>query len=86
MSAIEDFNKKVINEFIVSITDRVFLMIQENRDLMLEYLRLVSDTSLDDVNKSLGKAVKERLRLENGEIEDNPDSSLIKSYTMHWIR
>jgi hypothetical protein len=83
MSAITDFNNKVINEFVESISDRVFIMIEEDKDLMLEYLRLVSDTSLDEVNTSLGLAVKELLKLENIEIEEEPDSFLIRSYTKH---
>ncbi|MDP8240508.1 MAG: hypothetical protein P9X24_15560 [Candidatus Hatepunaea meridiana] len=85
MSAIEEFNNKVIDKFVDSITDRVFLMIQEDRYLMLEYLRLVSNESLDSVNMSLGKAVKNRLNLGNAEEEEKPQSSLIKSYTKHVI-
>ena len=86
MSAIEDFNEKVIDTFIDSITDRVFLMIEKDRDLMLEYLRLVSNKTLDTVNMSLGMAVKERLNLDNDGEEENPRCSLIKSYTKHSIQ
>ncbi len=77
--------QKVIDNFIDSITDRVFLMIQNGQDLMLEYLRLVSNNTLDTVNKSLGKAVKERQKLENDDRELEPDSSMIKSYMRHRI-
>ncbi|MBT7789180.1 MAG: hypothetical protein HN757_09920 [Calditrichaeota bacterium] len=83
MSAITEFNKKVINEFVESITDRVFLMIEDDKDLMAEYLRLISDNTLNAVNTSLGLAVKELLKLENIEIEEEPDSFLIRSYTKH---
>lgn len=86
MTRTTDFNNKVIDRFVDSITDRVFLMIQEDRDLMLEYLRLISDSTLDDVNKSLGKAVRQRLNLENDSIEvKEVKSTLIKSYTRHKI-
>ena len=83
MSAITEFNKKVINEFVESITDRVFLMIEDDKDLMAEYLRLISDNTLNAVNTSLGLAVKELLKLENIEIEEEPASFLIRSYTKH---
>lgn len=64
MSQISEFSDKVLSRFADSITDYVFLTIQDDRELMLEYLRLVSDTKLDTVNQQIGKKVKERFGLQ----------------------
>ena len=83
MSQISVFVDKVLNKFSDSITDHVFLTIQEDRELMLEYLRLISDTKLDTVNQQIGRKVKERFRLTNEpQRQDAPKSTLIKSHQM----
>lgn len=51
--AISILNKKITNE--------VFLIIQNNRVLMHEYLRAVESDGLDTVNKTIGKVVKRLL-------------------------
>ncbi len=81
MSQISTFADKVLSKFTDSITDYVFLTIQDDRDLMLEYLRLVSDTKLDTVNQQIGRKVKERLDLTKApQRQDSPKSTLIKSH------
>ena len=83
MSQISDYVDKVLDKFADSITDQVFLTIQEDRELMLEYLRLVSDTKLDTVNQQIGKNVKDRFRLtKSPHRQDAPRSTLIKSHQM----
>lgn len=72
-SVISQLNKKITNE--------VFLIIQNDRALMLEYLRAVENEGLDHVNQTIGRAVKEAYNLVNvNEREDNPSCSLIQSH------
>jgi len=81
MAEIKDFSDKVLDKFVEAITDNVFLTIQEDRELLQEYLRLVSDKGLDTVNQQFGKAVKKRFNLDNApRRQDNPKSFLIKSH------
>jgi hypothetical protein len=83
VSQISDFVDKVLDKFTDSITDQVFLTIQEDRELMLEYLRLVSDTKLDTVNQQIGKKVRFRFNLDKApRRQDAPKSTLIKSHQM----
>jgi len=71
--AIRRMNKKITNE--------IFLIIQSNRDLMKEYLRAVESNGLDNVNQTIGKAVKKAYKLENiNDREDNPLCTLIQSH------
>jgi hypothetical protein len=77
---INNFAEKVIDLFSKEITDQVFLMIENDKFLFQEYLRLVSDTKLDTVNQIIGKKVKERYKLHNLTRRDRPKSKLIKSH------
>lgn len=71
--AISRLNRRITNE--------VFLTIQNDRDLMREYLRAVEGSSLDTVNQTIGKTVKQRYGLINlNEREDNPSCTLIQSH------
>ena len=81
VSEVSAFADKVLSRFSDSITDYVFLTIQNDRELMLEYLRLVSDTKLDTVNQQIGKKVKDHFNLKNAPSrQDSPQSTLIKSH------
>ena len=71
--AIAILNKRITNE--------VFLTIQNNRTLMIEYLRAVQDQGLDTVNQTIGKEVKAAYKLVNvNDREDNPSCTLIQSH------
>jgi hypothetical protein len=71
--AIKKMNKKITNE--------IFLIIQNNRDLMKEYLRAVENSSLDTVNQTIGKEIKKTYGLVNcNNREDNPFCTLIQSH------
>lgn len=71
--AIGILNKKITNE--------VFMTIQNDRSLMLEYLRAVEDNGLDSVNQIIGKEVKAVYKLTNiDEREDKPTCTLIQSH------
>lgn len=71
--AISRLNRRITNE--------VFLTIQNDRDLMQVYLRAVEGSSLEAVNQTIGKTVKQRYGLTNlNEREDNPSCTLIQSH------
>ena len=55
---LENFIKRVISLKNRTITDEIFLLIQHDRDLMQNYLRLVENEGLNQVNRQIGKAVK----------------------------
>ncbi|MBA7667737.1 hypothetical protein ES703_75835 [subsurface metagenome] len=71
--AIRKMNKQITNE--------IFLIIQNDRELMHEYLRAVEESGLDTVNQTIGKEVKSSYQLVNiDDREDNPDCTLIQSH------
>lgn len=73
VAAIKMLNKRITNE--------VFLIIQNDRELMYEYLRLVESLGLDSVNQAIGKEVKKQYGLTNvDDREDNPSCTLIQSH------
>ncbi|MCK9560483.1 MAG: hypothetical protein M0R44_08580 [Candidatus Marinimicrobia bacterium] len=81
MSEITDFTAIVFSKFDKTITDKIFLFIQNDKELMSKYLRLIEIKSLDTVNQQIGKAIKKRFNLENIiEREYEPISTLIKSH------
>jgi hypothetical protein len=72
-AAIEKMNKRITNE--------VFLIIQNDRKLMHDYLRTVEEHGLDSVNQQIGKAIKAAYHLTNiNDREDNPNCTLIQSH------
>ena len=71
--AIGKMNKQITNE--------IFMIIQNNRELMYEYLRAVEANGLDSVNQMIGKEVKIAYQLTNiDDREDNPSCTLIQSH------
>ena len=79
----EQFAQKVTDKFNEELTDLVFQYIENDAELMNDYLRLVSDKDLDTVNKALGRKIKEKFGVENLERNNKPKSKLIQSYTKH---
>jgi hypothetical protein len=72
-AAIARLNRRITNE--------VFLTIQNDRELMLHYLRAVEKDGLDTVNQQIGRAVKAAYQLMNAnERENNPSCTLIQSH------
>ncbi len=63
-----------------TITDEIFFLIQNDRKLMHLYLRLVEEKGLDQVNQTIGRAVKVRFDLTNDVRQHHPKSTLIQSY------
>ncbi len=77
----EKIAKKAIRKMNERITNEIFLIIQNDRDLMREYLRAIENSSLDIVNQTIGKAVKSEYKLANmNDREDNPSCTLIQSH------
>ena len=71
--AIGKMNKQITNE--------IFMIIQNNRELMYEYLRAVEANGLDSVNQTIGKEVKTAYQLTNiDDREDNPSCTLVQSH------
>lgn len=63
------------------ITNEIFMIIQNNPELMQEYLRAVEVNGLDLVNKIIGKEIKNAYRLTNiDDREDDPCCTLIQSH------
>jgi hypothetical protein len=79
---IKDFVDEVISCKNKTITDEVFLLIQNNKDFMQKYLALVEEKGLGVVNRYIGQAVwrKYNLTPETGRINTEPGSTLISSY------
>lgn len=48
MTELGKFKQKIIDRFSVTITDRMFLMIQNDRELMQEYLYLLEKHKLSE--------------------------------------
>jgi len=77
----KEIAEKAIKIMDKKITNEIFLIIQNNRNLMQEYLRAVKEEGLDTVNQTIGKKIKQFYHLENINIrEDNPSCTLIKSH------
>lgn len=78
---IEQFVSQVLHEFALSITDKVFLLIQNDPEIMREYLHLIEKKGVRAVNTYIGKAVKKRFDLTDvPEREITPKSTLILSH------
>lgn len=72
-AAIARLNRRITNE--------VFLTIQNDQELMFQYLRAVEAQGLDTVNQQIGKTVKASYQLINvAERENNPSCTLIQSH------
>ncbi|HCT93309.1 MAG: hypothetical protein A2X19_00490 [Bacteroidetes bacterium GWE2_39_28] len=75
---IADAAIKILNQ---KITNEIFLIIQNDRELMHNYLRAVESNGLDNVNQTIGKEVKKAYKLKNlNDREDNPTCTLIQSH------
>jgi hypothetical protein len=79
--AIIDLFKKASSILNDRLTDELFLIIQDDKRLMHEYLRLVESEGLDTVNKNLGKLVKTHYKMTNSnKRKKDPKSTLILSH------
>ena len=85
MNEIESFTENAISKVIAEITDRVFLEVQNNPELMQNYLQMLETKDARSINAEIGKYIRVRLGLTNIGREDSPKSTLIKSYEKHGL-
>ena len=85
MNEIKAIAEKALLKIVEDITDFVFLEIQSDRDLMQEYIRLLKESDAEGMNAVIGKHIKERLNLTNIGRENEPESTLIKTYEKHGL-
>jgi len=77
----QDIARESIARFNKRITNEIFLGIQNDRDLMKEYLEVVHERGVATVNRDIGKKVKKAYHLENmNDRDDNPSCTLIQSH------
>lgn len=77
----KDLANRAISVMNKRITNEIFIIIQNDKDLMHDYLRLVETEGLDRVNQEVGKAVKSAYGLANiDDRENNPACTLIQSH------
>ncbi|MBN2593408.1 MAG: hypothetical protein JXA81_07870 [Sedimentisphaerales bacterium] len=77
-------NREVLEKIADDITDRVFLMIEADKEIKKEYDDLVnSGTNKHGLNSILGKKIPAKFNLKNKGRYNHPKSKLIKSYERH---
>ncbi len=77
----DSFVQRVLATMNKRITDEVFLLIQNDCDLMQEYLGIVEASGVGTLNRRIGKAVKAAYGLNNADFrEASPRSTLIRSH------
>lgn len=81
----KEFAKKVARKFCAELTDQLFLYIENDKELMQDYLRVVSENTIHKTNKDLGAEFKELFFVDNLDETDQVKSNLIKTYTQHTI-
>jgi hypothetical protein len=77
---VNQFTKKAIDKFTIDITDKIFLLIQNDQELMQDYLNLLSDNKRNVINSSIAKAIKDKFNLDNIGESQKPESTLIKTF------
>lgn len=77
---IKDFAEKALEKFTTDITDRLFLSIQNDKELMQDYLNLLENNKRHIVNSEIAKAVKNTFNLQNIGESQTPKSTLIKTF------
>jgi hypothetical protein len=78
---VKEFADKVISIKNKKLTDEVFLLVQNDHELMKEYLELVHLHGVQAVNSQIGKQVAQRYGLTKDEGRNHePESTLILSH------
>ncbi len=83
---IDQFTKKAIDKFTADITDNLFILIQNDKELMQDYLNLLENNKRNVVNSSIAKAIKDSYNLDNSGESQNPKSTLIKTFEQFKIK
>jgi hypothetical protein len=75
------FSDKALAKYAKTITNGVFAFIQNDRELMHDYLRTVEKNGLDATNRHIDKSVKTKLNLDKVKQRTNdPTSTIIQSH------
>lgn len=80
---VTNLSDRAINIFNKRITNEIFLIIQNNRELMHDYLKLVEKHGLTTVNQNIGKAVEKAYKLQKPDLEyreHQPTCTLIQTH------
>ena len=78
----KDFCDKLFTTFDEQITDTIFCFIQNDKELMKNYLDLVAKQgNLGVVNRYIGKRIAERYNLQSKDLKGVPTSNLIQTYS-----
>lgn len=78
----DNFSTHVFEKFEKNITERIFLLIEDDRELQKEYLDLVASKGRATVNRWLGRKIKDHYGLQSQEpIKDTPKAKQIQGYT-----
>lgn len=78
----KDFCDKLFTAFEKQITDNIFCFIQNDKELMKDYLDLVvNQGNLGYVNSQIAQKIAQRYGLNNTGKESIPTSNLIQTYS-----
>jgi hypothetical protein len=78
------FVEEVLAQFTDTITDQVFLMVENSAPLAARYRALATDDNAQHtLNCQLGRRIREHFDLRNMRRCHEPESTLIKSYERH---
>ena len=78
---VNEIAKEAISRINKRITNEVFSVIQNDRNLMHEYLKAVERDGLTSVNQTIGKAIKTSYDFINlDDRENNPSCTIIQSH------
>lgn len=79
---IKDFTEKVFEKFNKQMTDEIFYFIENDRELLHDYLLLLNKHELNVLNSNIAKRIKEKYSLKSIEVsKEETKSKLIQSYT-----
>ena len=82
MPLLAQFAEEVTSKLAKRVTDYAFLLIQNDRELMRRYLKLVEAQGLTAVNQNIGRHVKTKFSLTNEDSrQDNPQGFLTPRHT-----
>jgi len=77
----KEFMDKVFEKFHNLITDEIFCFIENDRELLHDYLKLIESNKLNVLNSNIAKAIKAKYNLQNQSQENpKPKSKLIQSH------
>jgi len=77
----KEFMDKVFERFHTFITDEIFCFIENDKELLHDYLKLLENNKLNVLNSNIAKAIKAKYGLKN-QFEENvlPKSKLIQTH------